>query len=147
MGLNFGSAEPIDGTKNGLSRSEQRTATNQKHPLTRKAPYKFESIPLQRRVCKLSVPVCIKRSGETHQVLDLIRRVSEHGLSVVLISHSMPEVFAIADRIHIHRLGRRAAIVSPKTTVMSDVVAVMTGALPSDAVVSAALAPAGAPDF
>jgi fructose transport system ATP-binding protein len=80
-------------------------------------------------------------------VLDLIRRVREHGLSVVLISHSMPEVFAIADRIHIHRLGRRAAIVSPKTTVMSDVVAVMTGALPSDAVVSAALAPAGVPDF
>jgi len=84
---------------------------------------------------------------ETHQVLDLIRRVREHGLSVVLISHSIPEVFAIADRIHIHRLGRRAAIVSPKTTVMSDVVAVMTGALPSDAAVSAALAPAGAPDF
>jgi fructose transport system ATP-binding protein len=82
---------------------------------------------------------------ETHQVLDLIRRVRERGLSVVLISHSMSEVFAIADRIHIHRLGRRAAIVSPKTTAMSDVVAVMTGALPSEAVMSATLAPAGAP--
>jgi fructose transport system ATP-binding protein len=69
--------------------------------------------------------------------------VREHGISVVLISHSMPEVYAIADRIHIHRLGRRAAIVSPKTTVMSDVVAVMTGALASDAVVSASLAPDG----
>jgi fructose transport system ATP-binding protein len=78
---------------------------------------------------------------ETHQVLDLICQAREHDISVVLISHSMPEVFAIADRIHIHRLGRRAAIVSPKMTVMSDVVAVMTGALPSDAVVSAALAP------
>jgi fructose transport system ATP-binding protein len=57
----------------------------------------------------------------------------------------MPEVFSIADRIHIHRLGRRAAIVSPKTTMMSDVVAVMTGALPSDAVDSAVLARAVAP--
>jgi fructose transport system ATP-binding protein len=59
----------------------------------------------------------------------------------------MPEVFAIADRIHIHRLGRRAAMVSTKTTAMSDVVATMTGALPSDAVVSTALAPAGRPGF
>jgi fructose transport system ATP-binding protein len=100
-----------------------------------------------RKVVILDEPTAALGVRETHQVLDLIRRVREHGLSVVLISHSMPEVFAIADRIHIHRLGRRTAIVSPKTTVMSDVVAVMTGALPSDAVVSAALAPAGAPDF
>jgi len=100
-----------------------------------------------RKVVILDEPTAALGVRETHQVLDLIRRVSEHGLFVVLISHSMPEVFAIADRIHIHRLGRRAAIVSPKTTVMSDVVAVMTGALPSDAVVSAVLAPAGAPDF
>ena len=54
----------------------------------------------------------------------------------------MPEVFAIADRIHIHRLGRRAAVVSPKTTAMSEVVAVMTGALPSESVTSALLATA-----
>jgi fructose transport system ATP-binding protein len=92
----------------------------------------------------LDEPTAALGVRETHQVLDLIRRVHEYGLSVVLI---IPEVFVIADRIHIHRLGRRAAIVSPKTTVTSDVVAVMTGALPSDAVVSAALAPAGAPDF
>src|ERR1700747_1675635 len=82
---------------------------------------------------------------ESHQALDLIRRLREHGRSVVLISHSMPEVFAIADRVHIHRMGRRAAIVRPKQTVMSDVVAVITGALRSDAVASAALAPARAP--
>ncbi|MEA2803019.1 MAG: fructose transport system ATP-binding protein, partial [Rhodospirillaceae bacterium] len=100
-----------------------------------------------RKVVMLDEPTAALGVRETHQVLDLIRRVRERGLAVVLISHSMTEVFAIADRIHIHRLGRRAAIVSPKTTVMSDVVAVMTGALPSDAVISAALAPAGAPDF
>jgi fructose transport system ATP-binding protein len=98
-----------------------------------------------RKVVMLDEPTAALGVRETHQVLDLIRRLREHGRSVVLISHSMPEVFAIADRVHIHRLGRRAAIVSPKTTVMSDVVAVITGALRSDAVVSAALAPARAP--
>jgi fructose transport system ATP-binding protein len=93
-----------------------------------------------RKVVILDEPTASLGVRETHQVLDLIRRVRERGLSVVLISHSMPEVFAIADRIHIHRLGRRAAIVSPKTTAMSDVVAVVTGALPPDAVVSASAA-------
>jgi fructose transport system ATP-binding protein len=94
-----------------------------------------------RKVVILDEPTAALGVRETQQVLDLIRRVRDHGLSVVLISHSMPEVFAIADRIHIHRLGRRVAVVSPKRTIMSDVVAVMTGALPSDGVVSALLAP------
>ena len=96
-----------------------------------------------RKVVILDEPTASLGVRETRQVLDLVCRVREHGLSVVLISHSMADVLAIADRIHIHRLGRRAAIVSPKTTVMSDVVAVMTGALPPDAVVSATFAPAG----
>jgi fructose transport system ATP-binding protein len=93
-----------------------------------------------RKVVILDEPTAALGVRETQQVLDLIRRVRDQGLSVVLISHSMPEVFAIADRIHIHRLGRRAAVVSPRTTVMSDVVAVMTGALKPDGVVSALLA-------
>ena len=46
----------------------------------------------------------VKESG---QVLELIRRVRDHGLPVILISHNMPHVFEIADRIHIHRLGKR----------------------------------------
>ena len=79
------------------------------------------------------------RSGfsETNQVLEPSGAVRDHGLSVVLISHSMPEVFEIADRIHIHRLGRRAVVVSPRTTEMSEVVAVMTGALRPEQVASA----------
>jgi fructose transport system ATP-binding protein len=93
-----------------------------------------------RKVVILDEPTAALGVRETQQVLDLIRRVRDQGLSVVLISHSMPEVFAIADRIHIHRLGRRAAIVSPRTTAMSDVVAVMTGALKPDGLVSALLA-------
>ncbi len=98
-----------------------------------------------RKVVILDEPTAALGVRETQQVLDLIRRVRDQGLSVVLISHSMPEVFAIADRIHIHRLGRRVAVVSPKTTAMSDVVAVMTGALTSDGVVSALFAPSPQP--
>jgi fructose transport system ATP-binding protein len=65
---------------------------------------------------------------EGNMVLELIRRVRDKGLPVILISHNMPHVFEIADRIHIARLGKRAAIVNPKAISMSDTVAVMTGA-------------------
>jgi len=98
-----------------------------------------------RRVVILDEPTAALGVRETGQVLDLITRVRDQGLSVVLISHSMPDVFQIADRIHIHRLGRRAAVVSPKTVSRSDVVAVMTGALEPDAVPSALLLPERAP--
>lgn len=65
-------------------------------------------------------------------VLDLIRRVRDRGLSVVLISHDMPHVFDIADRIHVARLGRRVAVLDPRVVTMSDAVAVMTGALTAE---------------
>ena len=66
---------------------------------------------------------------QTRNVLDHIRRVREHGLSVVLISHNMPEVFEVADRIEVLRLGERVARLRPKDVSMEDVVAAMTGAL------------------
>ena len=66
---------------------------------------------------------------QTRNVLDHIRRVSEHGLSVVLISHNMPEVFEVADRIEVLRLGERVARLRPKDVSMEDVVSAMTGAL------------------
>ena len=69
---------------------------------------------------------------ERGMVIDLIRRVRERGLSVVLISHDMPHVFELADRIHVQRLGRRVAVMDPKAVAMSDVVAVMTGAAQGD---------------
>lgn len=65
---------------------------------------------------------------ESNMVLELIRRVRDRGLPVILISHNMPHVFEIADRVHIARLGKRAAVVDPKKISMSDAVAVMTGA-------------------
>ena len=69
---------------------------------------------------------------EGNMVLELIRRVRDKGLPVILISHNMPHVFEIADRIHIARLGRRAAVVNPKKISMSDTVAVMTGAMTAE---------------
>ena len=69
---------------------------------------------------------------EGNMVLELIRRVRDKGLPVILISHNMPHVFEVADRIHIARLGKRVAVVNPKKISMSDTVAVMTGALAVD---------------
>jgi simple sugar transport system ATP-binding protein len=66
---------------------------------------------------------------QTRNVLEHIQRVREHGLSVVLISHNMPEVFEVADRIEVLRLGERVARLRPKDVSMEDVVAAMTGAL------------------
>lgn len=65
---------------------------------------------------------------ESGQVIELIRSIRDRGIPVVLISHDMPHVFEVADRIHVHRLGRRAAVVDPTRRSMSEVVALMTGA-------------------
>ena len=65
---------------------------------------------------------------ETGQVVDLTKRVRDRGLPVILISHDMPHVFELADRIHIMRLGKCAAVVTSKTHSMPEAVAIMTGA-------------------
>ena len=66
---------------------------------------------------------------ESRRVLDLIQDVRARGMPIVLISHNMPHVFELADRIHIHRLGRRLCVVDPNDVSMSDAVALMTGAM------------------
>jgi fructose transport system ATP-binding protein len=93
------------------------------------------------RVVIMDEPTAALGVRETNQVLDLILRVRENGLPVVLISHNMPNVFQVADRIHIHRLGRRVALVDPKTLTMDDAVAVMTGARPADALQQVSTSP------
>jgi fructose transport system ATP-binding protein len=90
-----------------------------------------------RHVVIMDEPTAALGVKEGNMVLELIRRVRDKGLPVILISHNMPHVFEIADRIHIARLGKRAAVVNPKKISMSDTVAVMTGAkrvdeLPAD---------------
>ena len=70
---------------------------------------------------------------ESAQVLELIAKVRDNGVPVVLISHNMPHVFEIADRIHIHRLGRRVALVRRQDITMPEVVGIMTGAIETPA--------------
>ncbi len=81
-----------------------------------------------RRLVIMDEPTAALGVKETGQVLDLIQRVRERGLPVILISHDMPNVFELADRIQIMRLGRRVAVVTPQTHSMSEAVAIMTGA-------------------
>jgi fructose transport system ATP-binding protein len=66
---------------------------------------------------------------ESRRVLDLIQDVKARGMPIVLISHNMPHVFEVSDRIHIHRLSKRHAVIRPQDFSMSDAVAIMTGAL------------------
>ena len=67
---------------------------------------------------------------QSRQVLDLVRRVRDAGQSVILISHSLPDVFAVADRLAIMRLGRRVAVPGrTSATSMPEVVAIMVGAI------------------
>ena len=98
------------------------------------------SAAFARHVVILDEPTASLGVSEGNMVLDLIRRVRDNGLSVILVSHNMPHVFAIADRIHIARLGKRAAVVNPTEITMSDTVAVMTGAMHPEALAAAALA-------
>ncbi|GAA1825987.1 ATP-binding cassette domain-containing protein [Agromyces salentinus] len=80
------------------------------------------------RVVVLDEPTAALGVRESNQVLELIRQLRERGIPVILISHNMPHVFDVADRIHVQRLGKRAATITPQTHSMTDAVAIMTGA-------------------
>lgn len=80
------------------------------------------------KVVIMDEPTAALGVKESRRVLELILDVKKRGLPIVLISHNMPHVFEVADRIHIHRLGRRLCVVDPKQISMSDAVALMTGA-------------------
>ena len=85
------------------------------------------------RVVIMDEPTAALGVKESRKVLELMLDVKRRGLPIVLISHNMPHVFEVADRIHIHRLGRRIAVIHPKDYTMSDAVAIMTGAMPAPA--------------
>ncbi|MGV1759287.1 ATP-binding cassette domain-containing protein [Rhizobium sp. A22-96] len=80
------------------------------------------------KVVIMDEPTAALGVKESRKVLELILDVRARGLPIVLISHNMPHVFEVADRIHIHRLGRRLTVIDPKEYTMSDAVAFMTGA-------------------
>ena len=80
------------------------------------------------KVIVLDEPTAALGVKESGQVLATIEQLRERGLSVILISHNMPHVWQVADRIHVQRLGRRVGILDPQVHTMSEGVAVMTGA-------------------
>jgi fructose transport system ATP-binding protein len=80
------------------------------------------------KVIILDEPTAALGVKESRKVLELIQDVRSRGIPIVLISHNMPHVFEVADRIHVHRLGRRLCVIDPKEYSMSDAVAFMTGA-------------------
>lgn len=81
------------------------------------------------KVIILDEPTAALGVRESGKVLDLVKDLKSRGLSVVLISHNMPQVYEVADRIHVQRLGVRAAVVTPDTASMNDSVGIMTGAI------------------
>ncbi|PTE21762.1 sugar ABC transporter ATP-binding protein [Cereibacter changlensis JA139] len=85
------------------------------------------------KVIILDEPTAALGVKESRRVLELILDVRSRGIPIVLISHNMPHVFEVADRVHVHRLGKRLCIIDPKRHSMSDAVAYMTGAkVPED---------------
>jgi len=80
------------------------------------------------KVIVLDEPTAALGVKEGNMVLGLIKELRNQGIPVILISHNMPHVFEVADRVHIQRLGRSAGVVRPDTTTMGDAVAIMTGA-------------------
>lgn len=80
------------------------------------------------KVIIMDEPTAALGVKESRRVLDLIQDVRSRGIPIILISHNMPHVFEVADRIHVHRLGSRLCVIDPKDSTMSDAVAYMTGA-------------------
>jgi fructose transport system ATP-binding protein len=89
------------------------------------------------KVIIMDEPTAALGVKESRRVLELILDVKKRGVPIILISHNMPHVFEVADRIHIHRLGRRLCVIDPKRQSMSDAVAMMTGAMAPPAEVAA----------
>jgi D-xylose transport system ATP-binding protein len=82
----------------------------------------------QPKVILLDEPTAALGVAQTAQVLDLVGRLSERGLGVVMISHNLEDVFKVADRIVVLRLGRREATFDKEKTTREEVVAAITGA-------------------
>ncbi len=80
------------------------------------------------KVIILDEPTAALGVKESRRVLELIQDVRSRGVPIILISHNMPHVFEVADRVHVHRLGKRLCVIDPKNHSMSDAVAYMTGA-------------------
>lgn len=87
------------------------------------------SVAWASKVVFMDEPTAALGVVQTERVLDVIKKVRDEGIAVVLISHSMPEVLSVADRVEVLRLGKRVARFEAKDATLEDLVAAMTGAL------------------
>jgi simple sugar transport system ATP-binding protein len=81
------------------------------------------------KIVFLDEPTAALGVVQTKNVLDTIKRVRDKGIAVVLISHSMPHVLEVSDRVQVMRLGRRVATFPTKDSSVEQLVGAMTGAL------------------
>ncbi|WP_380171614.1 ATP-binding cassette domain-containing protein [Kineococcus sp. DHX-1] len=81
------------------------------------------------KIVVLDEPTAALGVKEGNLVLSMIEQLRDSGMPVILISHNMPHVWQVADRIHVQRLGRRAAVITPSSHTMGEGVAIMTGAV------------------
>lgn len=84
------------------------------------------------KVIILDEPTASLGAREAVSVRKLIEHLRDRGLPIVFVSHSIPQVYDIADRIHIQQLGRRVAVVTPRSVSTADLVAIMSGELQID---------------
>ncbi len=91
-----------------------------------------KSVLWDSKVVLLDEPTAALGVAQTRQVLDLVRRLAEQGLGVVLISHNMADVFEVADRISTLYLGRLVADLPAKETTHSQVVELITAGRSGD---------------
>ncbi|MEV5297469.1 ATP-binding cassette domain-containing protein [Amycolatopsis methanolica] len=87
------------------------------------------SVVWASKVVFMDEPTAALGVVQRERVLNVIRRVRDEGIAVVLISHNMPEVLSVADRVEVLRLGTRVARFVASETKLEDLVAAMTGAL------------------
>ena len=87
------------------------------------------AVAFASRIIFMDEPTAALGVVQRGRVLDVIRRVRDRGVSVVLVSHNMPEVLAVADRVEVLRMGRRVATYTAAQTTVDELVGAMTGAL------------------
>ncbi|MFI6645249.1 ATP-binding cassette domain-containing protein [Streptomyces sp. NPDC050504] len=80
------------------------------------------------RLVILDEPTAALGVEQTAQVLDLVERLRERGHAVILISHNMADVKAVADRVAVLRLGRNNGVFDVKTTSQEEIISAITGA-------------------
>ncbi len=86
-----------------------------------------------RRIVILDEPTAALGVRETEQVLEVIRDLRKHDVSVIVVSHNMQQLMTVADRITVMRLGRTIATRTVKDTQVSEIVGLITGAIGADA--------------